>query len=286
MPRKRNACEETLITSNFSHCKKDNSESGYSIGSRKASNLEISTRQKSEKVLCSQPGRWTDEEHSKFLQGIIYARNNIAIKKYGKQWGLIQKAVGTRTAVQIRSHAQKYFAKTGQTILSTTNEKSESSIAKEDVLEKSIEAISDQQHESLALQADGIQELREKLNSLITKFSSSIKTQCDPANLLKFQLDFNDFDQSLDYQDNILKKQLTDLDQIKKDIDETRKNFNKIYTVSKRAALQNAIVKGTYPFLTEILYINICYINREKRGCNSGQKFVKLTDWVEIRSSP
>ena len=89
--------------------------------------------------------------------------NGIAIKKYGKQWGLIQKAVGTRTAIQIRSHAQKYFAKVGQALPSTNNEKSESSIPKESAPEKKFETFSEEPNESIALQADGIQELREKL---------------------------------------------------------------------------------------------------------------------------
>lgn len=47
-------------------------------------------------------GRWTSEEHNLFLQGL---------KLYNKQWKLIADLVKTRTVVQIRTHAQKYFQK-------------------------------------------------------------------------------------------------------------------------------------------------------------------------------
>lgn len=47
-------------------------------------------------------GRWTDEEHKKFLE---------AIKLFGKNWNKVHRHVGTRTSAQTRSHAQKYFNK-------------------------------------------------------------------------------------------------------------------------------------------------------------------------------
>ncbi|GMI29250.1 hypothetical protein TrCOL_g13663 [Triparma columacea] len=45
-------------------------------------------------------GRWTDNEHTMFLEGL---------KKYGKRWKLISDFIKTRSVVQIRSHAQKFF---------------------------------------------------------------------------------------------------------------------------------------------------------------------------------
>ena len=69
LPRKRNTCEENLLTSENPHCKKDIIETRSFLKSRDVAKAEISTVQISEKVPCSQPGRWTDEEHSKFLQG-------------------------------------------------------------------------------------------------------------------------------------------------------------------------------------------------------------------------
>lgn len=45
-------------------------------------------------------GRWTELEHQVFLQGL---------ETHGKQWKLIANMIGTRTVVQVRTHAQKYF---------------------------------------------------------------------------------------------------------------------------------------------------------------------------------
>lgn len=55
-------------------------------------------------------GRWTQEEHERFLA---------ALKLYGKNWFKVQEHVGTRKAEQVRSHAQKFFKlmkKTGTTV--------------------------------------------------------------------------------------------------------------------------------------------------------------------------
>lgn len=47
-------------------------------------------------------GRWTAEEHKKFVD---------ALKKFGKQWKKVEEYIKTRSGAQIRSHAQKYFLK-------------------------------------------------------------------------------------------------------------------------------------------------------------------------------
>lgn len=47
-------------------------------------------------------GRWTRAEHRKFMD---------ALDKYGRDWVKIEKKLKTRTALQIRSHAQKVFLK-------------------------------------------------------------------------------------------------------------------------------------------------------------------------------
>ena len=47
-------------------------------------------------------GRWTDEEHQLFLEGL---------RIYGKDWESVEKHIGTRDAAHVRSHAQKFVSK-------------------------------------------------------------------------------------------------------------------------------------------------------------------------------
>ena len=47
-------------------------------------------------------GRWTREEHEGFLLGL---------RVHGREWKKVAQTIKTRTPAQIRSHAQKYFAK-------------------------------------------------------------------------------------------------------------------------------------------------------------------------------
>lgn len=49
-----------------------------------------------------QSGRWTEAEHDTFLLGL---------ETHGKNWKLLAGIIKTRTAVQTRTHAQKYFLK-------------------------------------------------------------------------------------------------------------------------------------------------------------------------------
>lgn len=47
-------------------------------------------------------GRWTESEHQAFL---------IGLSNHGREWKKVAADIPTRTSAQVRSHAQKYFAK-------------------------------------------------------------------------------------------------------------------------------------------------------------------------------
>lgn len=62
----------------------------------------ISPRNPRKYTIRNQRQAWTHEEHSRFVEGIHL---------YKRDWSRVTAHVGTRTVVQIRSHAQKHFIK-------------------------------------------------------------------------------------------------------------------------------------------------------------------------------
>ena len=52
-------------------------------------------------------GRWTEEEHRKFIEGIL---------EYGNEWKKVQQIIKTRSSTQARSHAQKFFLRVKKVI--------------------------------------------------------------------------------------------------------------------------------------------------------------------------
>jgi SHAQKYF class myb-like DNA-binding protein len=63
---------------------------------------EASRKKKKGTIEGQTNGRWTQEEHEAFLEGL---------KVFGREWKKVAHRIPTRTSAQIRSHAQKYFSK-------------------------------------------------------------------------------------------------------------------------------------------------------------------------------
>ena len=71
---------------------------------KESEELEEDPKKKPIKFVVSsfELGRWSIEEHKRFIRGIV---------KYGKNWERVKNEVQTRSDIQIRSHAQKFYKK-------------------------------------------------------------------------------------------------------------------------------------------------------------------------------
>ena len=67
-----------------------------------SSKAQTGARARDAKSMPKATGRWTAEEHDEFLK---------CLDIYGREWKKVAERITTRTAAQIRSHAQKYFQK-------------------------------------------------------------------------------------------------------------------------------------------------------------------------------
>lgn len=74
-----------------------------------SSGEELLVKTRKPYTITKQRERWTEEEHNRFLE---------ALKLHGRAWQRIEEHIGTKTAVQIRSHAQKFFSKLEREALS------------------------------------------------------------------------------------------------------------------------------------------------------------------------
>ena len=94
-----NFSENSFLENVIKNEKQQNDFQNNSLCSLKESENSNSNTQKINQNIF-QSGRWTENEHQKFLEGIL---------KYGNEWKRVQGIIKTRSSTQARSHAQKFF---------------------------------------------------------------------------------------------------------------------------------------------------------------------------------
>lgn len=63
-------------------------------------------------VMTKERDQWTEEEKKRFLEALkLHESDRGSGRKRQQNWSRIQAHVGTRSAIQIRSYAQKHFAR-------------------------------------------------------------------------------------------------------------------------------------------------------------------------------
>jgi SHAQKYF class myb-like DNA-binding protein len=166
-------------------------------------------------------GRWSEEEHQKFIEGIL---------EFGNEWKKVQKIIKTRTSTQARSHAQKFFLRIKKSLLDLNknykdNKCNISNIDAEVILNYVIDIISNEKKKKIQL--TNLQ--KERLISVINcKFSNENITNC--KNDIEFDLDSekNNFEyENLSYQNKKSNNGKNKIFNIKKDISH-RKSIEKI----------------------------------------------------------
>ena len=139
--------------------------------------LNISSKDEENKECNFQTGKWTDEEHEKFIEGIL---------NYGNEWKKVQQIIKTRSSTQARSHAQKFFLRIKK-LINNSEEKGNNKKSKEKNFDKILSQVLPKKY------AKNLTENQKE--KLLSAISSNIK----PEENFDFN---NDLDSELDEIDN------------------------------------------------------------------------------------
>ena len=92
--------ESSNNTNNINSVNNFNEENINELNNANLLNSNINNSLDNENNSQFHSGRWTEEEHQKFIDGIL---------QYGNEWKKVQQIIRTRSSTQARSHAQKFF---------------------------------------------------------------------------------------------------------------------------------------------------------------------------------
>lgn len=102
-------CNIDFSEKNLNSSSKINFENNYNYGDQHSNTAskyngssENSHAYSDSKNFKYNTGRWSEDEHRKFIEAIL---------KYGNEWRSVQSHIKTRSSTQSRSHSQKFFLK-------------------------------------------------------------------------------------------------------------------------------------------------------------------------------
>ena len=197
-------------------------------------------------------GRWTQEEHKKFIDGIL---------EYGNEWKKVQSLIKTRSSTQARSHAQKFFLRIKknlnitdtQNISNDNNYNSSPSSSSQDnfSIKYFFELLASQDKEKSKFDNGKLTaSQREKLLNIVAKFSNS---EYDNIKATKQ----NDITVEINEEVNSLTNQMTKLPgrifDIKKD-SSRRESINSMYNIESNTVVANR--KKNHRLSYDITYHN------------------------------
>ena len=163
-------------------------------------------------------GRWSEEEHKKFLEGIL---------EFGNEWKKVQKVIKTRSSTQARSHAQKFFLKIKKNINELNFEnKNNLNIDFNEIIKYIVATLNNQQYKEIVLN----EKQREKLLQIIHCKNDEYDDNLKDNNInLKIKEDI--------INENINK---TNFDIICKKRKRRKSNSTKIFNISKNSSHKNS----------------------------------------------
>ena len=236
-------------------------------------------------------GRWSKEEHEKFIEGIL---------KYGNEWRKVQKIIKSRSSTQARSHAQKFFLKLKKEI--NTDILSDS-----DKLLDYIISSCDKPRNSLKLSLEQKEKLMSVIRSNLKAEENFNKSGKEGLSGLNYSLNLNEkeesnFDDINEEEDNLAynknevpdcqKKMSFDWNEIKRKVtfcSKKRKsssdisclsNYNKIFNITKEASRKNSLDLSKINSSNNINNNNVNIVPKitaEKNNCNNGNKIIKFS---------
>ena len=163
-------------------------------------------------------GRWSDEEHKKFLEGIL---------KYGNEWKKVQKIIKTRSSTQARSHAQKFFLKIKKNLNELNFENINNlNIDFNEMFKYIIATLNNEQCKEIVLNENQ----REKMLKIIYCKNNDCDNHLNEKNL-KLKLKEHNINENINVKKNIICKKRK----------RRKSNSSKIFNISKISSHKNSI---------------------------------------------